>query len=170
MSISVAKWCYQAETFFWVRQLPPVAASLRANCSDVDEQRKNSGVFALILQTFNSLETNEPSLRVSLSLSPCIVSRQSDMETIFQVVRSEQRMMNTASQGGLGGFLTLPLMCKGKTWRLLEQRLMTLLYVPRCLPHFCFHACRYKFFMNAPAGLCLRNQCLCYVSCKATPD
>ena len=25
-SISVAKWCEPVETFFWVRQLPPVAA------------------------------------------------------------------------------------------------------------------------------------------------
>ena len=60
MSISVAKCCEPAETFFVSANsdLWPLD-SLSANYFDADEHRKNSGVFAIILQTFNSLFNEE---------------------------------------------------------------------------------------------------------------
>ena len=61
MSISVAKWCEPVETFFAFTNYHR-SASLCANYSDADEHRKNSGVFATILQTFNSLKINDESL------------------------------------------------------------------------------------------------------------
>ena len=87
MSISVAKWCEPVETFFVFTNYHR-SASLCANYSDADEHRKNSGVFAIILQTFNSLKINEESLVWLREKGLAIFLRHSDRFQSWGEVRT----------------------------------------------------------------------------------